>query len=37
MRHTRAEVIKRCVREFELLDKRVAKLKAADWKRPLPR
>ncbi len=37
MRHTRAEVIKRCIQEFELLDKRVAKLKAADWKRPLPR
>jgi len=37
MRHTRALVIKRTKREFELLDRLVAKLSAADWKRPLPR
>ncbi len=37
MRHTRAEVIKRTIKEFQLLDKQVARLKPADWKRPLPR
>jgi hypothetical protein len=37
MPHTRASVIKRTIKEFQLLDKQVARLKPADWKRPLPR
>lgn len=37
MRHTRAEVIKRANREFRLLDKLVAGLAAADWKKTVPR
>jgi len=37
MPHTRASVIKRTIKEFQLLDKQVAKLKPADWKRPLLR
>ena len=35
--HSRAEVIKRTVREFERLDRLVANLKPEDWKRLLPR
>jgi len=37
MRHTRAEVIKRANREFRLLDKLLAGLSAADWKKAVPR
>jgi hypothetical protein len=37
MRHTRAEVIKRTIREFELLDRLVSKLTNEEWKRLLPR
>jgi uncharacterized damage-inducible protein DinB len=37
MRHTRAEVIKRANREFRLLDKLLAGLSAADWKKRVPR
>jgi hypothetical protein len=37
MRHTRAEVIKRANREFRLLDKLVAGLAAAEWKKAVPR
>ncbi len=37
MRHNRAEVIKRTIREFELLNQLVARLKATEWKRLLPR
>jgi hypothetical protein len=37
MRHSRDEVIKRTVREFELLDRLVGNLSDEDWKRPLPR
>ena len=37
MRHTRAEVIKRAVREFKLLDRQVARLTPAQWKKPVPR
>ena len=37
MRHTRAEVIKRAVREFKLLDRLVSKLTDEEWNRPLPR
>ncbi len=37
MRHTRASVIKRTIKEYQLLDRLVAKLKPADWKRPVPR
>jgi hypothetical protein len=37
MRHTRAEVIRRTIREFELLDRLVARLKADQWKRRLLR
>jgi hypothetical protein len=37
MRHTRAEVIKRCIREFRLLDRLVAGFKAAEWKKAVPR
>ncbi len=37
MRHTRAEVIKRATQEYKLLDKLVAKLTPAQWKRLVPR
>ncbi len=37
MRHSRKEVIKRTIREFELLDQLVANLTDRDWKRPLLR
>jgi hypothetical protein len=37
MRHTRSEVIKRTIREFELLDDLVAGLADQDWNRLLPR
>jgi len=37
MRHTRSEVIKRTIREFELLDDLVAGLANQDWRRLLPR
>jgi hypothetical protein len=37
MRHSRSEVIKRTIREFELLDKLVAGLADKDWGRLLPR
>jgi hypothetical protein len=37
MRHTRAEVIKRTIREYELLDRLVAKLTPVEWKRRLLR
>jgi hypothetical protein len=37
MRHTRAEVIVRTIREFELLDHLVAGLTDAQWQRPLLR
>jgi hypothetical protein len=37
MRHTRAEVIRRTVREFKLLDHLVSKLTNEEWHRPLPR
>ena len=37
MRHTRSEVIKRTIREFELLDDLVAGLSNQDWGRLLPR
>jgi hypothetical protein len=37
MRHTRAEVIQRATREFKLLDRLVAGLTTAAWKRPVPR
>ncbi len=37
MLHKRAEVIRRTIREFALLDRLVAHLKPADWKRPLLR
>ena len=37
MRHTRSEVIKRTIREFELLDNLVAGLANQDWERLLPR
>ena len=37
MRHTRSEVIKRTIREFELLDDLVAGLVDQDWGRLLPR
>jgi hypothetical protein len=37
MRHTRAEVIKRAVREFRLLDRLVARLTPSQWKMPVPR
>ena len=37
MRHTRNEVIKRTTREFQKLDRLVAKLKDEDWKRRVPR
>ena len=37
MRHTRAEVIRRTIREFKLLDQLVSKLTNEEWNRPLPR
>ena len=37
MPHTRAEVIKRATREYRQLDRLVAKLTPAQWKRPVPR
>jgi hypothetical protein len=37
MRHTRAEVIRRAEGEFKLLARLVAKLTAAEWKKPLAR
>ena len=37
MRHTRKEVIKRTIKEFELLDALVANLTDEEWQRPLPR
>lgn len=37
MRHTRDEVIKRTIQEFECLDALVKGLTEADWNRPLPR
>ncbi len=37
MRHTRDEVIARTIREFKLLDRLVANLAPADWKRLVPR
>ncbi len=37
MRHTREEVIKRTIREFELLDHLVKDLSDEDWNRLLPR
>jgi hypothetical protein len=37
MRHTRAEVVKRATREFRLLDRLVAGLTAAEWKKAVPR
>jgi len=37
MRHTRAEITQRTVREFEALDQLVARLQAADWDRLVPR
>lgn len=37
MHHTRQEVIQRAVREFDLLDRLVAKLTEADWQRLVPR
>ena len=37
MRHNRKQVIKRAIREFELLDHLVARLTNEDWKRLVPR
>jgi hypothetical protein len=37
MRHTRSEVIKRAIREFKLLDRLVAGLTVAEWKKAVPR
>ena len=37
MRHTKKEVIARVIREFQALDRLVARLSAEEWKRPLPR
>ena len=37
MRHTRNQVIKRTIREFESLDRLVADLSTADWERLVPR
>ena len=37
MRHTRAEVIQRTIREFKLLDRLVSKLTNEQWNRLLPR
>ena len=37
MRHTRADVIARTEKEFAELDRLVKRLKAADWRRRVPR
>jgi Mycothiol maleylpyruvate isomerase N-terminal domain len=37
MRHTRRDVLDRTRREFARLDRLVARLRPADWKRPVPR
>lgn len=37
MRHSRAEVTRRTRREFAALDRRVSRLRPADWNRPVPR
>ena len=37
MRHTRRDVIARTRREFAALDRLVSRLRAADWRRPVPR
>ena len=37
MRHTRAEVIRRTIREFRRLDRLVSRLTTEEWKRRLPR
>jgi hypothetical protein len=37
MTHTREEVLKRATREFRLLDRLVAGLTAAEWKKAVPR
>src|SRR5258705_13246728 len=37
MRHTRKEVVARTRREFAALDRLVARLRPADWKRRVPR
>lgn len=37
MSHTRAEVIRRTIREFRLLDRLVARLTPAQWRRLVPR
>jgi hypothetical protein len=37
MRHTRARVIERTIREYKLLDRLVSKLTKEEWKRPLLR
>jgi hypothetical protein len=37
MRHTRKEVIERTIREYELMDYLVAKLKKEGWERLLPK
>src|SRR2546425_12585321 len=37
MRHTRKEVVARTRREFAALDRLVARLRRADWKRRVPR
>ncbi len=37
MRHNRKQVIKRTIREFELLDRLVAHLTAEDWRKLVPR
>jgi hypothetical protein len=37
MRHTRAEVVKRAIREFRLLDHLVAGLTAEEWRKTVPR
>ena len=36
MRHSREEVIERTIREYELIDYLVAKLKKEGWERLLP-
>ncbi len=37
MTHTREEVIKRTIQEFRRLDRLVAQLTAAEWRKPVPR
>src|SRR4030081_3493415 len=37
MRHTKAEVTNRTIREFDVLDGLVARLRAEDWNRLVPR